>query len=756
MSSPYRTRLCLSVLPLVPALARAEPPGGTLLTRDRFNVEEKASFEWVWTVGEEGFGPGDQLVLRDPIFHGMRWSKWGDLSPWPELCTPQSTAQRASWGLVSAYAMRGDAVLDDVSLSVARSNCHLSGGEPSCTADLHRDTNTTIQLDSDGSLLPGDEVHLVVGDVDGCRERCEAAGEGDCSYCDDCGFEMPDRAFPKITWTAQACLGDADCVDLDPVSFQVSASPVVHAILATVPSQAVMGEPFRLKVALLDSRGNAVGSASRTLTVDLGEAAASVDEASHEMVPTDEGWHDFSVTVDEPGVYRFTVRDDSGMETTTNPVEVFSEPPAESIYWGDIHVHHGLSWTDEDGFLHDANHDYARDVAGEDVVSESMKAEGIEIDEDDLWALLQDNCSRYTVEGSYLVLLGFEWMGDIAAETFGTPTQGHHNVYYDACEAPLGTHDTDVIPGVDGDPGLWSWLDEVRETWGVEAVTIPHAMRWTGYDYTIANPGVQTLAEIYSEWGDDTTWSDSDDDTGDPAAGSTKDMLDHGLRLGWIGGSDNHDGWMGNPYSTKNVASGLAAFIAPALTRADIFETLRNRHTYATTGIRPILRFQAEDGGATLEQGQEYLARAPELRWTVHATAPIARFRLYRVVIGSGRQDELLAEEPGELDIEGSFTPDWSGEDVAWWIEFVQDDGEKAWSSPIWATSDCGRLAEYAVDPLGRCDGQSPGEDTAAGDTGSAEPPPARRCGCAAAPAGGAWLVLGLGGLLLRRRATGG
>lgn len=126
------------------------------------------------------------------------------------------------------------------------------------------------------------------------------------------------------------------------------------------------------------------------------------------------------------------------------------------------------------------------------------------------------------------------------------------------------------------------------------------------------------------------------------------------------------------------------------------------------------------------------------------------------MVIGTDRRDELLAEEPGALDIEGSFTPDWSGEDVAWWIEFVQDDGEKAWSSPIWATADCGRLAEYAVDPLGRCEDGAEPADSGAPDTASAEPPPARRCGCAAAPAGGAWLLVGLGGLLLRRRRAGG
>ena len=110
---------------------------------------------------------------------------------------------------------------------------------------------------------------------------------------------MPDRSFPEILWPADECLADQECEALEPVGIEVSASTEVRSLHVVGPSQGVVGDPLRLKVALMDEGGNAVPSAARTLSLELGEISATMNtDASHEMSPVDGGWHDFGLTID--------------------------------------------------------------------------------------------------------------------------------------------------------------------------------------------------------------------------------------------------------------------------------------------------------------------------------------------------------------------------------------------------------------------------------------------------------------------------
>jgi hypothetical protein len=615
--------------------------------------------------------------------------------------------------------------------------------------------------------------------VDGCAERCTEAGLSDCSFCDDCGFEAPDRSFSSVWWQADECIGDAACAPVAPVSFSVKAQ-ASSSLLVTAPSQAIVGEAIALKATLLDAYGNPVEDEARglslRLTSDTGDLPIIAEDNIHVLSSVDGGWHDFAVTFEAAGVYRLEVSGGDDLEKgISNPILVSDDAPEHSIYWGDIHVHHGYTWVEE-GQRRDFNHDYGRDIVNLDVVSESIKAEGIEIDAAGLWEELQDTCTQYSIDGDYLVLLGFEWIGDDAALAecgdADKCSDGHHNIYYDSCDGPLGSQDTDVTSSLD-DPklGLWAWLDRARAENDVEAVSIPHAMRWTDFkfdsfyltDAEPGYPGTQTLVEIVSEWGDG---------TGDATAdGSVQQMMSGGHRLGWIGGSDNHDGWMGNPYAKQtlddNTSGGLGAFVAPELTRGAIFEAMQVRRTYATTGHRPIILFTVDEFNETFQQGTELVAEEPSLRWQYYGTAPIQSIRVNRVEVGGkSSQPEVAFEllDPGSRDSAGTLRllgeGGWDGSsDVLYWLEIYQKDREKAWSSPIWLTTDCERTTLGALDPRGLCVEIDTGTDTGVVDTGTVdsgtEPPSRLRCTCAtgATPStlGLLALVAGLG--LTRRRS---
>jgi hypothetical protein len=239
---------------------------------------------------------------------------------------------------------------------------------------------------------------------------------------------------------------------LDPVS--LSFDPGEPAVLAAfLPSTVRTGESARLRVAVLDEVGNPVPSTGPIL-FDLG----TLDGPRRQTL--DGATLDAIVTATEPGVFRPTV-EWNGLVATANPMEV-RDDLSERIYWGDLHAHHGHTWWDDSGEPHDENVEYARDVVALDVVAEAEKCLPTVIDGEELWAELAETCERETEDDAFLVLSGFEWIGT----TEENPQAGHSNVYYDACDGPIGTHDRDVIPDL---PALWDWVDAARESRGIDA-----------------------------------------------------------------------------------------------------------------------------------------------------------------------------------------------------------------------------------------------------------------------------------------------
>jgi hypothetical protein len=306
-------------------------------------------------------------------------------------------------------------------------------------------------------------------------------------------------------------------------------------------------------------------------------------------------------------------------------------------------------------------------------------------------------------------------------------------------------------------------------------------MQHTGFYYDTHNSEIQKVAEIYSGWGDSTGQNGA-------LGGSLAMMFQKDIRLGFIGSSDNHDGWMGNPHylaeQSLNRGGGYVAFVAKSLNRADIFDSLKKRRTYATTANRGIVHFYAEDKGSRIEMGTEYLAHSPTLGWTVHGADKIVRVELFTMEMGGKTPMSTLVVElyTDTWTVESSQLIDWDGvTNMAYWLRVTQLDGETLWSSPIWLTSDCKRLTEGAVDPLYICGGPKDTADTA--DTADTETPTettqdsgkttaghsgdndtesdqqdtgsAKDCGCLSTPFSGAsFIILGIA-LMVTRRSAG-
>jgi hypothetical protein len=254
----------------------------------------------------------------------------------------------------------------------------------------------------------------------------------------------------------------------------------------------------------------------------------------------------------------------------------------------------------------------------------------------------------------------------------------------------------------------------------VPRLAIPHHTLWTRPDWPRGaypwgprkDDPAQPLVEIYSWHGSSEKLTGQDDSTGylmkgdpkqqhrPPAKASVQDALALGYRFGLIGGSDHHgyalqqveqepDGSIS--YGRSGLAFVLGDRNTPAL-RDRIYDALATRRTYATTGARILLSFEAVDANGTRTVMGEAKAMRDPVEFRVRAAASglgrPERARFTRLSIYKDGT-ELVHEErwDGELEVNltwrESATPGEAAQHC-YYVRVQQDDLHLAWSSPIW------------------------------------------------------------------------
>lgn len=576
----------------------------------RFPVQTKVSMVLEVRPGPEGFAAGDVFLIDEPVLHGQR-NKWGWLSHRPaDVCEPLSR------DFAGSSAGRVDVALPE---GVRASVLHSEDSPRN-----HEAGQILITLEA-GEIAADESLTVLLG----TEER-----EG------ICGWQTPARAHEQVPlqvsyWPASA----SEATLIDTLMLAFDAESEIAELAVSMSSKAQVGVEQLVRVAPLDRLGN-LAQGQQVL-----------------LVP-----HTFT----EPGVYRVPV-DAFGWQGQSNPVQVSEEPPEFGVYWGDLHTHHGHSYWDDAGGWVDENHDYGRDVVGLDFGCESVKGDPVELNSGALWSAVQRSCASYSVEGDYLAVLGFEWMGNEGA--------GHHNVYYESCEGPLIEQE---LPGLER--GLWLRMEETMAATGQRMISIPHAPSFTGYDWDVQDDALRPVAEVFSEWGNSME---------PERIGSVPEGLSRGQRLGFIASSDNHDGWLANPMVSKNTEGGVAAVLMPELSHSALLTALSNRATYATTGARILLELVAWEGETPHTMGTAFQAQDTRIAWKVHGTAPIERVRLVSAGVGAQEFGTAWAEwTPGELDAQGSAQIPDGPRELAMWLEVTQSDREMAWSTPVWLERD--------------------------------------------------------------------
>jgi hypothetical protein len=419
------------------------------------------------------------------------------------------------------------------------------------------------------------------------------------------------------------------------------------------------GKPFGLLALPTDRYDNPAGE---ELGVDSGSIALTSSDpsaglqlrspaaTSKQDVGT-AGRH-IQVTLNRPGVQYITVcNHDLGTAGLSNPILV-QEGAGEdfNLFFGDIHGHN--VHCDGSGSA-DEYYRWARDVRLLDfsaLTNHMEEAKRYRIE--DFWPIVKQKAAQYNVPGRFVTFLAFEWG---SWERFGDKC-----VYYEGDEGQwFGAH----LESANTPDKLWNQLR------GKPAITIAHHSKYGGKtDWSFHDPTLQPLAEIYSTWG-------SSEEGGDH---SVQRAWERGYKLGVIASSDTHTGTPGNE------GAGLAAVWARDLTRQDLFEALRRRRCYGTTGARILLDFRINGH----RMGEVVQVESPGKRGLTVLAAGTANLdnleilknnRVVHRQRGSGKVARFEWEDPA--DQRTAVREDF------YYARVTQTDGNKAWSSPIWISS---------------------------------------------------------------------
>jgi hypothetical protein len=390
-------------------------------------------------------------------------------------------------------------------------------------------------------------------------------------------------------------------------ALQVIGRPEIEFVNAVArPSVVRPGEDIELAVRSEDRYKNpTTGPTPEYAVVIDGELVRTIP-AGRDAVSVLSG-----LRISDEGVHRIEIRTRSGeLVCRSNPIWV-DRDPQRRIYWGDTHGH--TSWADGQG-SQDGYYRYGRDVSRLDFL---VLSEHDLWTDDYEWQSLRSFASKYLDPGRFTPIFGYEWTTSLAQG-------GHHNVYF---RSPQGRRRVSVDWAMDKD----QLLQGLRSLYRPEDVlVIPHAH--APGDWRKGDNQIQRVVEITSKHGTFEWFGNK--------------FLQNGYEVGFIGSSDNHTGRPGYVGATAQMA-GLAAVLAQENTPDVIFDALRDRACYATTGERILLDLSLNDGrmGQRIDD-----ADRRTIRCRVSGTRPIDSVELVKngeVVYGRNYLSPKLSEKPG-------------------------------------------------------------------------------------------------------------
>jgi hypothetical protein len=413
---------------------------------------------------------------------------------------------------------------------------------------------------------------------------------------------------------------------------QLPASPEIALVAGPattwrliLPTERAVGDAFHLAIVPADRWGNPASFGDRALRLAPCDAIAGLSDRLEVAGRTEPLVLD-GLSARRQGDLVLTLLDDSGAVIgISNPLRIGPAKPLRP-FWADMHgqSEETIGTNSAEAYFH-----FARERSFLDVVGHQGNDFQIT---PAFWRELNALTARFNAPGSFVTLPGYEWSGN-------TGMGGDRNVFYVHEGEPI-FRSSRVLVDLPDDERDCHTVGELFETLsGRDAVMVAHV----GGRYADLHAGhdgrLERAVEIHSSWG-------------------TFEWLLHdafalGFRAGIVCNSDDHKGRQGatSPGASQfGAIGGLTCVLLPRLDRAAVFEALRRRRHYGTTGCRMFLHVEARMGepaelfdddpalgaarsvaGATAEMGHIVRTEAATVEFIVEAigSTPIERIDVF-------------------------------------------------------------------------------------------------------------------------------
>ncbi|MGE5256470.1 MAG: DUF3604 domain-containing protein [Hyphomicrobiales bacterium] len=342
------------------------------------------------------------------------------------------------------------------------------------------------------------------------------------------------------------------------------------------------------------------------------------------------------------GFSRLTATDETtGLSAASNPVLVSDGAVRLRRCWADLH---GQS---EETIGTNSIEDYfrfARDYARVDACGHQGNDFQVT---DDFWKTIDKTTRKYYKPNRFVTFPGYEWSGN-------TPLGGDRNVYFTSEGGRITRSCTDLLPGKTSiyrdSPTAVRLFENLNRSKGPQPFVFAHVGgRYA--DMRIHDPEVEIAVEVHSAWGTFEWLVD--------------DALSRGYRIGICANSDDHKGRPGASYPGAGrfgSLGGLTCILTRRLDRQHLYDALRSRHFYATTGNRSLVDVRvimADNRQAMMGDIVEAGSGTPVLHVDVAGTAPVER-----VIIRNGLKTVQVLRPYSREDLGRRIKILWSGAEV--------------------------------------------------------------------------------------------
>ncbi|EFB41147.1 hypothetical protein pah_c050o124 [Parachlamydia acanthamoebae str. Hall's coccus] len=474
----------------------------------------------------------------------------------------------------------------------------------------------------------------------------------------------------------------------DPEIFSMDIRGNVLSTLKVItPSFVTRNKRFDVIARFEDQFGNLTSNAPEDTLIEL----------SYEQLRENLTWKLFvpetgfitlpNLYFNEPGIYTIQLLNTKTKEVfKSSPIKCFSESN-QSLFWGLLHGESERIDSTEniENCLRHIRDEKAFNFFG------TSSFENIEETSNEVWKLITQNIAEFDEADRFTTFVGFQWQGEPGEE-------GIRQIVY-AKEGKQILRKKDV---------KYSSLKKIYKSFSPkELISIPCFTMAKGFEFNFKefDPEFERVVEIYNAWGS----SECTKKEGNPrpiqcqgkagvqetAEGSIQKALQNNHRFGFVAGGLDDRGAYSDFFRGDQMqySPGLTGIIAQEHSRNALIEALYKRSCYATTGERIIvgLYLAGMPMGSEMDTSEKHgLIVNRHISGYVAGTAPLKSVEIIRngTVIHTLKSDtyylNFTYDDMTTLN-KVCFTPkDKKPPFVYYYLRVIQEDGNIAWSSPIW------------------------------------------------------------------------